>query len=897
MNDIELFFENVKDCNLNNFKANLDIAISGIENRSNYIKKLLELFRDEQRKNRKYLAYLNKIDTDTNYANDLRLKIRTDNDIINYLKYKLLNCNKTKKDITNIDRTFFSDDVVLLANIIIKQNDILTYLENKFISIDKIEKVIKYLKIKLKKTSKNKEKINQISIYKRKLINEMKKHKCSCINDDKLSLLLQQFEIVEDKTKVLSNIINLYKETIEREIEQYKMLYDEENITQFREKSNIDTSALKEFYFNINNLKEEYDYYVNLLKKIKCSDKMNNKFTSEIELSSIQKLINNKLLNNEHIDMDSYNIKDILYAYGYYIKYDGIIDNLMYDYANELIAELGYHKINNEEILVGISYICDCLKSRLLTISKDDKQKRKILNNIKKEFSFYIRDLKKADSLKDDNSLFEVVDCFLKNENVFMYLKEIVNEIPKIVNSRQTIIDNEGNKTTQHIVLYIVDKFIENYKIMLSDKNNNYINKDYLKEVYFLFTSSIYLNLTDDEKNIINKKLLSFMNYANKNITSPLRRNAIKMDLREMYTDKIYYNKYRRRENILKNASYYKTEYILNTFSLNLKNSLLDKDRVDLTDDDCITLNDDFCCYSISKYYDKTVLKISVIDLYKSLSIYPIFCDYIFNNTILDENVDDIILNNITMIEDFIYPTITYEIVFDKYGNYKNINGDFISFNIYNSKVKIKKSYVDNDLLSDKDDQLIKKFVNLFRVIGTRNNYQFNSLFSIADINSYFEKILNEGVIKFVKDNNIPFIYTGISEYTNDELSYLRNEMKTLMSKVNENDFNTIYNIIDKNRDLFHYSTIPFNGEYQLFIKNPVNYPGILIQSIIYEFIINNRDKNDKEYEKKVSMYREKINEIVFSFNWYNNYLDKNDLKSNKGHLQNIKKKNELFGS
>ncbi len=824
------------------------------------------------------------------------------------------------KEIKYKDKAMFSDEVLVLATDLIETQDVREYLENNSFDISLIVDTIKYFEMKIKYNINKKnqlysndeyhslEKIrHDITSHKKILLNLVKykdtllnkkekekglktnhnKKKYNFINNSELDILLQKLEEAEDKESVLTDILKLYQILLVDEEKKYNDLVSKK--TEFL--SNLEkiddleyADALKNGYYfelrrvldNIKKIKRACNHYN---KNIKSSDDSD----TVIEISSAQEMIEEKIEFNE--DISGFNIDDVLYALGHYIKYNENLDSDLLSYSKYAMNYFISESVDSENVINAIYYVWDSIKYRLRNTPKDDIEKRKLIKNVRILFDFTIKSYKEENKMVDHNYLFNVADYFFTTEDYFMYLKKIVNEVPEIVNVKHV---RNDSKESEHIVNYLVDIFIENYKTMLFDKKKDYISKDYLREVYFLFTKCPYLYLTGEEKREIDGKLSNFMSVVNKNITSSRRKQAVKNDLADMYTNRLYFDN--KKEN-LKMLDEHKLECQLNNLFINMKNDITKFSRVDLTNENSITLNSKYHAYSLEKDSDKTILKIHVIDLYNLIPAYSTLDKYLFNKSFSHEQLDDIILHNVGMIRDKVYPTITYEIVFNDKGDYKEQNNK-VNFNVYNSKIKIKKCYSDYDLVYSRDDQVLNSYINLYRKSLIKNHFCYSENYFMDDINKYFETVLNDCVIKYFENNKLPFIYSGVRSRNKNEYVNIMNNIGHVLTRLDKEEFNKIYQVLSSGLNDSFYSTKPFNGNYQLSIMNPLDYSGILMQRILHELVFHNRYTKE-EYEDMLRRYSDKCDATVMYMNLSNDYVDSDLLKSQKGRI--VKEKKRLF--
>ena len=604
----------------------------------------------------------------------------------------------------------------------------------------------------------------------------------------------------------------------------------------------------------------------------------NNCFEEEKELTDTQNII----LENLFIcDREAYEQSDFLFALGYYIKNNPINSLQLLKVSKELMQELGYEKIESEESIQGIYYIWDAIRYRLQKEPKENETTRKTLKDIRILFDFVVNNYKEdSENIKHDY-LFNLVDYLLKSEENYLYLKKLTEQFPKIINVKYM----NQEKQEEHIIIYIVRKFIESYKQLLFDKRNYDVNKDYLKNVYLLFTRSYYKSLTQEDMKTIDSLLSNFMKEVNKTITSSKRKNTVKEDLKVMYTDKFYLP---RKTKFEKEINDYRLENQMNSLPVRLQNSVNNSKRIDLKEETTFTIQNGFHAYSIEQK-EQTILKIHILDLYDLFIGYSELDNYIYNISLTDSELDFMIQNLFSMKEKHVYPTITYEIAFSDKGDYLNENKKIEKFKVYPSVISIDKSYSDYHLRYAKGDIILKSMLNLYRNSMIKNHFCYDPNFCMIDVDNYFKNILNQGVCDYVQKNKLPFIYSGIVSQNEENFVALMNHVGPILSRLNRDDFEQIYHIINQNVDEFHYTLEPFKGEYDLPIMNPVHYFGVSFQRILHELVFDNKN-TEEEYERVVSRKKQEYNELVAIFNYYKDYVDADVLKINKGKLIKVKK-------
>lgn len=720
-------------------------------------------------------------------------------------------------------RDEFSVEVNSLFEILIKEENILKYLSENDTNVNLLVDVLDYFKV-----------------YLRELIKRKSQMKCT---GDFLEVDFLRAEI--KKVEGICKILYRYKE-------------------------NYGNDSIQEL-FDSNIFQSDFLEKKQVLTNLKCKSKNDDSdlFQDNVKISETQMIIKNAML--ENACLFSYKLCDILYAFGNLIKYDAIGDSLIF-YAKEIVNRIVCEKALKDDIADGIYYIRDCIKYRIANTDKSDKVIRKNLKDIRMLFDFVVKGYQEDKKKESHDYLFNIVEYFLDSEDKFLYLKGIVEGIPKIVNTRYI---NKESKESEHIVIYIIDKFIINYRKMLHDKNSDYINKDYLREVYFLFTSSYALTLTSHEKTIIDSKLFNFMSEVNNFLVSSKRKNAVVRDLKDMSTNKFYID---RKSNLLENVNEYKLEVQMNSIFMRMNEAIYEhKYRIDDTDKPVVIFKNDSHAYSLVKDSDKYILRIYVIDLYPLITRSSELDKYIFNQTLTGLKVDPFIVRNISMKKGGVYPTITYEIAFDLRGNYLE------GVQICGSKIKVTEKYTDYDLVYNSFEKL-NLYKELYQKFCDKNDGFKNESYFLSDIEFFFENVLNSLVIQYFSNNELPFIYSGVGYDNEEDFIRIMDRIGYIFSVLEKDDFNKISNIINNNVDFFHYSMEPFNGEYKLDILNPLSYSGILIQRLLHELVINNKN-NILEEGRLKKQFRKYFEEFVMYFNYYNNYVDKDVLRNNKGKL------------
>lgn len=931
MKELDLFFEYEKHDTLEEFILNFESFIESYEDKKSIYEYLLKLFQIQRQD-----LIKSKKETPELFLVGVRKNIRYTKNIISYLKEQLKKTTKPEtvqnhivkenKNITIIKKKKVKkakNDKIELSD---QEKSLQKDLENettrkdciRSLSVSNLTTFIKYYGqqknnlIAFKITCRNSKKysslpdiqirINFTDCLLNDLISEKLTRKCVTKEEQKKQ---KQFVVPISKIQ-LAEIDEIYHTNIVSTITQIKELeakIKDLEVPKNSENQKLLVRNLEDLISSCNNLinkldqlkkKDNYqkiNIHMNILNNLQnylkhyqrqnnlTTQKVaNNCFEEEKELTDTQNII----LENLFIcDREAYEQSDFLFALGYYIKNNPINSLQLLKVSKELMQELGYEKIESEESIQGIYYIWDAIRYRLQKEPKENEITRKTLKDIRILFDFVVNNYKEdSENIKHDY-LFNLVDYLLKSEENYLYLKKLTEQFPKIINVKYM----NQEKQEEHIIIYIVRKFIESYKQLLFDKRNYDVNKDYLKNVYLLFTRSYYKSLTQEDMKTIDSLLSNFMKEVNKTITSSKRKNTVKEDLKVMYTDKFYLP---RKTKFEKEINDYRLENQMNSLPVRLQNSVNNSKRIDLKEETTFTIQNGFHAYSIEQK-DQTILKIHILDLYDLFIGYSELDNYIYNISLTDSELDFMIQNLFSMKEKHVYPTITYEIAFSDKGDYLNKNKQIEKFKVYPSVISIDKSYSDYHLRYAKGDIILKSMLNLYRNSMIKNHFCYDPNFCMIDVDNYFKNILNQGVCDYVQKNKLPFIYSGIVSQNEENFVALMNHVGPILSRLNRDDFEQIYHIINQNVDEFHYTLEPFKGEYDLPIMNPIHYFGVSFQRILHELVFDNKN-TEEEYERVVSRKKQEYNELVAIFNYYKDYVDADVLKINKGKLIKVKK-------
>lgn len=584
----------------------------------------------------------------------------------------------------------------------------------------------------------------------------------------------------------------------------------------------------------------------------------NNVFdeNDKLVINSIQQSILNLIKNNK--DLDSYELKDIIIAYTYYILNNDIIEikenvEKYSKYINELLVEYLYDEGQNfEEFIIMINI----LKYKV-DHSEKETEERIILKKILKQFKDLYNIYKEEKSFKQNDSYFKIIDFWLQDEKNYLYIKELLKRKKYLCNLRV------NNK---HIVFYILDLYIKNYKLMLSDKNGTYINPVYLEEVYYLFTKNYTLKMTIKEKEEIDEKLKDLKNYISNTLIKQKRKNYAINKVKEM-SSKNFYKRYQYEE-----YEEFEEEKISN---MGAYVATLAKNQVKEQDSkEAFILGND--AYSIEQSNGLIHMKVYSINFHNFIAKDSFVDRYLYECELKKEKVDDYFKDRMNFKVGDKYPVFAYELVFYPSGKFKELK---VSKDI----ITITNKYV----YTQSTDET-KMIGELYQKSVSKNGGIYSS-FDTSKLNEHFKEILEYSFVEFLQKEKLPFIYYGYSRILEDEKEYNMNNITNILYDFDKSSAREIVEIFSTDIDNYHYSNLPIpNAIYNLNVLNPVSFLGLEMQRMLDDCYFNQRLYSTKERIHKLKLvYLYKYIKLVEQLNKKIDYVDPNIIKMSRGKIKN----------
>ena len=553
-----------------------------------------------------------------------------------------------------------------------------------------------------------------------------------------------------------------------------------------------------------------------------------------------------ELFDIETIDFESCTLKEILTIVAYLIVNSTLDETSLIDKCVLICTQkLNDSLKNKEDLTTEYFYLLDILKKKKRSFSKEDEKREYIrkLENTFKNVNLY--------TLEEhvEKRFAKVLKEWLNDESCFLFIRTLIEKDRRVVNTR---IDGK------HIVLYILDEYIKNFKIMLKNRNREYINKDYLREIYYLFTKSYYVHLTSEEKSEIDKTLNEFIYYIKKTIAKEYRKNAAIKEI-----------------NSLKSENFYKyiNEYVYPKYNDDAMNYEVAR-ITSLAKADNNTI-DVFLFRDRAYKLEGNKLNIYVMDISPYTHEKSIMYNYLEYLEYEKVNMDEFVFSNLSFKVGNSYKTICYTLSLSPSGIVTNLD-------VSKQNIRITHEYKS---FSD-FDSVANSLYELYKKSSLKYNGSYAS-FDLLKINDYFDSLVTSEYIKFAINNKLPFLYHGYKQKSEKEITDCLNEYINLLNDLSKQDARTITNIITSRIDKSHYSLIPLiRGVYDVTLTDHKNYLSILNQEVLHNIYFNDYLLSRVRLNQLRKTYVERLMNLADDLNRLNDYVDEDMIRVNKGKIK-----------
>jgi len=554
------------------------------------------------------------------------------------------------------------------------------------------------------------------------------------------------------------------------------------------------------------------------------------------------------------VDLKECNLKEALTLCAYLIINTDFSDKVYIDECiDKCTWKLKGFLCEKHDLVSEYFYLLDIIKKRKKRLPKNDEN-RVYLKRIENKFNDVIL-LHGEKEIEEKFAYPEIMKTFLNDERSYLYIRKLLQRKQDVYNLR---VDGK------HIVSYIIDKYIENFKMMIEDKNSKYINKDYLREVYFLFIKDYQASLSSQERIEIDKKLDDFIKYLRNTLIKNNRKNAAINEVKKMKISSYYRLK----------SNYLFPEYNIDNLSYEA-NRVTNMAQENVRRENDLVLDDAILFGNKAYKVENNKIHIYCMEVGPFAQEKSILSNYFEMLEFTNDKMDPFIREALSFKEGHTYTAQVYTLEFLPSGKLKGFSLDRRNVHI------IKRVRTINDI-----DESSKSIYSLYRRICYKYNFPVTD-FDIYKVNDVFNYFINQEYTRFVVNRKLPFIFSGYTVKDEEEINEYLYAISNIIEKLDKKEAYDILEIIKGKIDDKHYSIFPISdGVIDMDITDHRNYLSLINQRIINELIYNCRKLEKNRLEKLYNEYAQKFIKITDELNDNNDYVDAESIKQNKGRLK-----------
>ena len=459
----------------------------------------------------------------------------------------------------------------------------------------------------------------------------------------------------------------------------------------------------------------------------------------------------------------------------------------------------------------------DVLKNYLRTLPKENTTEKNFIKKIIHLFEENLPLLEVKNNTLDTSSYYNILSCLSEDDKNYSIIEKLVLQIDNFKYARQ---DN-------HILFYLLDKFIQNYKVKLVNQGIQYTDPSFYKEIIkLIFNQTNPLSEIEIEQFL--DKISDFINYCKKRKYISL--SEVNEDISEiissLYQEKAEKEEYNilEQENILKNVAFPNLVNYYQRISKELvkENTFMFNKRKNTA-------------FSISCDENGTItFTTHLLDNSKLLS---------FESELLSHQERLIKLEKETT-----YPVLSFSYSLTK-------DNVLLPLKITSSLVNINEVFSEKDIQTNPQNPILKDSISILQKLN-------NTSEEITTVSSFFQLVdyvLCSNIKEIFQKNNIPFIYQ--EEITDKSLTHRNhNQICQVLSEIDKEEAHTIFNIIDENKDKYYTMKNNTTSTIEL---NPDTSLGIYLLSTIHK--IKEGTYSQEEAIKTISYLLEKLNKTNYT--------------------------------
>lgn len=554
--------------------------------------------------------------------------------------------------------------------------------------------------------------------------------------------------------------------------------------------------------------------YINKLIKIEKKQEEMNKQSKEQENIKQLKDFTDYFTYQTNLNQKLSDLLNEL-CYGLYLKkYGEGLNHFIPEDITKIFKEINkLPEFAKEEVcLLGK----DVLKNYLRTLPKENTTEKNFIKKIIHLFEENLP-LEVKNNTLDTSSYYNILSYLSEDDKNYSIIEKLILQIDNFKYARQ---DN-------HILFYLLDKFIQNYKVKLVNQGIQYTDPSFYKEIIkLIFNQTNPLSEIEIEQFL--DKISDFINYCKKRKYISL--SEVNEDISEIISSLHQEKAEKEESNILEQENILKNVAVPNLVNYYQRSSK------ELVKENTFMFNKrKNTAFSISCDENGTItFTTHLLDNSKLLS---------FESELLSHQDKLIKLEKETT-----YPVLSFSYSLTK-------DNVLLPLKITSSLVNINEVFSEKDIQTNPQNPILKDSISILQKLN-------NTSEEITTVSSFFQLIdyvLCSNIKEIFQKNNIPFIYQ--EEITDKSLTHRNhNQICQVLSEIDKEEAHTIFNIIDENKDKYYTMKNNTTSTIEL---NPDTSLGIYLLSTIHK--IKEGTYSQEEAIKTISYLLEKLNKTNYT--------------------------------
>ena len=461
----------------------------------------------------------------------------------------------------------------------------------------------------------------------------------------------------------------------------------------------------------------------------------------------------------------------------------------------------------------------DVLKNYLRTISKENATEKNFIKNIIHLFEKNLP-LEGNNNTIDTSAYYHILSYLSEDDRNYPILKKLIIQIDNFKYAREN----------NHILFYLLDKFIQNYKVKLVNQGIPYTDPTFYKEIIqLIFEQTNPLSESETDKFL--ETISDFVNYCKKRKYISL--SEVNKDLSQIISS-LHQEKVKEeelteeQENILKNYTF---PNLINYYQ---------KSSIDEVKDDKFT-----------KTYLLNKIQNVAFSIHYTEDGSITFTTHLLDNSKLLSFDSDLLSHQDKLIQ--IKPGLNYPALSFSYTLMPD--NTILPLRVTPSLINITKVFSEKDMQNHQENSILNDSISIVKQINNTSE----EIFTVSSFLQNIHQKLSSDIQEIFQKNNIPFIYQ--EEIKDKNLIHKNhNQICQALSEIDKEEAHLIFNIINDSEEKYYTKENTTTSTIEL---NPNTSLGIYLLSTIHKI---QKETYQKEEEiKTISYLLEKLNKTSYT--------------------------------